>query len=128
MINVICAEDCGNAPKKQQLKDYTIACANNNFSSAAAFVTDTIVWDIVGQERFEGINRYTQALERLKEENITELHIENIITHGNTGAINGTKKLGNGTTIAFCDVFIFTSTRRNSSIKAISSYRIPLCS
>jgi len=49
--------------------------------------------------------------------------IDNIITHGSAASANGSVKLNNGRSYAFCDVYEFRA-GRESRIKEVSEYLI----
>lgn len=123
---VKCTEDCGNAPKKQMLKDFTVALAKNDIVSCLEWVREDIVWEIIGEQKINGIDEYEQKLIDMKERNVKELQIENIITHGNTCSVNGTLIFNDLQSIAFCDVYNFAGFGKNAKIKRITSYIIKI--
>jgi ketosteroid isomerase-like protein len=55
---IIVEEDCGNAPKKLLLKELNIAFARGDSEKILSFVTDDIVWKIVGEKRLKGIENF----------------------------------------------------------------------
>lgn len=121
---VECAEDCGNAPKKELLRDLTIAFAKNDTEFCINCMRDDIVWEMIGQNRFEGIGEYKEALNNWKKHQVKHLIIHNIITHGNTASLNGTMLLEDETKIDFCDVYNFAGFGKKAKIKKITSYVI----
>lgn len=125
-IKVECEENCGNSPKKQLLKELTIALAKNDIDYFIQWLTDGVVWDIVGDQRISGKDNVKQALHHRKAHPVKLLRIVNIITHGNTGSVNGTMVLEDKHTIAFCDVYNFSGFGRNSKIKTVTSYHIQI--
>jgi len=50
-----------------------------------------------------------------------ELTIDNILSHGNRGAANGTMTF-KGLKVEFCDVCVFTSHASDAKIKKLISY------
>lgn len=117
-------EDCGNAPKKELLRDFKIAFVKGDIEYLLQNTTDDIQWTMVGDQIFEGKEQVTKMLEQTRKTKTAELALYNIITHGNTGAVNGVSKLENGALVAFCDVYRFSSNAKNAKIKEISSYVI----
>src|SRR5699024_2592306 len=109
MLKVFCKEDCGNAPKKQILKDFNIAYAKCDSESILEQVTDDVIWHMVGAKQSEGKEQCAEELERIGYEQATELHIEHIITHGNTASVNGVLTFHRDQHYAFCDVYVFNS-------------------
>ena len=53
-LKIICPDDCGNAPKKQHLKEFTIAFAKNNLSFIIDNITDDFNWNIIGKKLIHG--------------------------------------------------------------------------
>lgn len=124
-MRIECAEDCGNSPKKKLLKEWSIAAARSDTDFCAEWVTDDVVWDITGERRIRGKEALVQALRQRQDREAAVLRIENIITHGNAGSVNGTLVLGDQREFAFCDVFRFGFSKQ-SKIKSITSYVIAL--
>jgi hypothetical protein len=125
MLKITVGEDCGNAPKKELLRDFNIAFVKGDVDPLLHNITDDICWTMVGDRLFEGKEQVTKMMEEARKTNPTELTINNIITHGNTGAVDGVIKLENGTTYAYCDIYRFGSAK-NVKIKEISSYIIKI--
>jgi hypothetical protein len=124
-LKVICAEDCGNAPKKKLIKDFNIAFANYDIGFIIENISGEVCWNIVGEQLvIQGKEVLAATLEQMKNKKTIELQITSIITHGNTGAANGIIKYENSKTYAFCNVYIFSSTAKNAKIKEITSYVI----
>jgi hypothetical protein len=124
MTKIVVGEDCGNAPKKLLLRDFNIVFAKHEKAHLLRNITDTIRWNLVGDKVVEGKEQFEKELERMKERKTTELVINNIITHGNSGAMDGTFTLDNGRSYAFCDVYRFSSAAKSAKIKEITSYVI----
>ena len=123
-IKIVCAENCGNSPKKELLRDLTIAFAKNEMDYCIDCVTDDIVWDIIGQKTIRGKSDFEKALNQMKDRAVQEIHIQNIITHGNTGSVNGALTLSDKQLVAFCNVYNFRGFGKNSKIRTITSYII----
>ncbi|MBU5443107.1 nuclear transport factor 2 family protein [Paenibacillus sp. MSJ-34] len=123
-LTLICPVDCGNAPKKAQLKELNIAFAKHDIAFIIENMTEDVIWNIVGGKRIQGKERLVEALKQMKNSKITELEISNIITHGYTGSANGIMRLGNNKSYAFCNVYLFNSSAKNAKIKEITSYVI----
>jgi hypothetical protein len=121
---IICAEDCENAPKKELLKEFSIALAKNDISFIVENITDNVIWNIVGDKLIQGKDTFADTLKQMRNSTAIELHISNIITHGNTGSANGILTFENKKCFAFCDVYIFSSAAKNGKIKEITSYVI----
>ena len=125
MTKVITSEDCGNSPKNIFVQDLTIAFAKGDSKFILDKVTDNVRWNRVGEELIEGNDNFVQALKKLKENKAAQLTVHRVATHGKTGAVNGTMKLKNGKTYAFCDVYEFSNTK-GEKVKEITSYVIEI--
>jgi hypothetical protein len=123
-LKIICAEDCGNAPKKELLKEFNIAFAKNDISFIIENITDHVSWNIAGEPLIQGKDNFAETLKQMKKSKAIELHISNIITHGTTGAANGILIYENKKNYAFCHVYIFSSAAKNAKLKEITSYVI----
>jgi hypothetical protein len=123
-LKVVCSDDCGNAPKKKLLQELAIAFAKKDQIFILEHLKDDVSWDIVGNKHIQGKNHVAELLTQMEKDRATELHINNIITHGSTGSINGTIVLENKKSYTFCDIYNFTSAGRNSKIKEITSFVI----
>ena len=116
---------CGNAPKKEFLRDVNIAFAEGNVAFIKASVADDIIWNMIGDKCIKGKSEFSAVLHDMKATKTEELIINSIITHGKEGAVNGEMLLENGEKFAFCDVYEFSSAKRDS-LKKITSYVIEI--
>src|SRR5690625_6136494 len=122
-VNVICAEDCGNAPKKLVFRDFNIAFARSDKLYILEQISDDIVVHIVGSKKIIGKDQFYKKLNKMKLKKAIEIEINHIITHGNTAAANGVIRYKAGD-YSFCDMYLFNSFRKNAKIKEITSYII----
>ena len=121
MTKIISSEDCGNSPKNIFVQELTIALGSGNVNSVLNRVTDDIRWTIVGEKVIQGKDHLAEALE--KENNVLELTVHHVATHGRAGAVNGTRKFKDKNEQGFCHVYEFRDTK-GTSIKEITSYVI----
>jgi hypothetical protein len=121
VTNVIVSEDCGNSPKNIFLQDFTIAFAKVDAGFLLDSVTDDIRWDIIGGKHYEGKDDFAAALEKMDE--VAEIIIQRVLTHGKAGAVDGLMRTKSGKTIAFCDVVEFGSAK-GTRIRKITTYVI----
>lgn len=56
-VRIVCAEYCGNAPKKILIRDFEIAMAKKEVSVILENLTSDCVWEIIGIGVFNGIDR-----------------------------------------------------------------------
>ncbi len=107
------------------LKDFNIAFAKGNVEFIIESVTDEIVWDIVGDKKIEGKEKFIEELAKMKSKKATELIIDQILSHGKEGATNGIMKMQNGKNYAFSDFYKFKGAK-GAKIKSITSYVIEI--
>ncbi|MCX2678734.1 nuclear transport factor 2 family protein [Galbibacter sp. EGI 63066] len=123
MIKITVTPDCGNAPKREFLKEINIAFAKGNSDFIIESVTDKIVWEIIGDKIIEGKEKFTDELEKMKAEKASELILERVLTHGREGAVSGIMKMANGEKYAFSDFYEFSGAK-GAKVKTIISYVI----
>lgn len=103
------------------LEKFNQAFANSDTDFILDHVTDSIRWEIVGDQVAEGRNAFSATLRDMVMDEPMELTIHNIITHGKSAAVNGIMKAANGTQYAFCDIYKFSGFK-NPKIRQITSY------
>lgn len=117
--------DCGNAPKKELIKEMTILFASYQVDQVKQFFADDIKWTLVGDKPIVGKEKFANALMNMSANKAKELTIHNIITHGKEAAINGEMKMQDGKTYGFSDFYEFTNAKA-SKVKSITSYVLEL--
>lgn len=125
MTKIISSPNCGNSPKMIFLKEFNIAFAKGNLEFLIKNVTDEIVWNIIGDRKIEGKEKFTEELGKMKSEKATELIIEQILSHGKEGASNGIMTMQDGKKYAFSDFYVFKNTK-STDVKSITSYVIKI--
>jgi hypothetical protein len=119
IVNV--SDDCGNSPKNILLKELTIAFAKGDAHFILSKIAKDIQWNIVGQKHLRGKKDFALALEQMMKDELKEITIQHVISHGKAGAVNGMKGLKNGRTHAFCDVYEFINAK-GTGVREITSY------
>ncbi|WP_417355350.1 nuclear transport factor 2 family protein [Flavobacterium sp.] len=123
MTKIISSLNCGNSPKMTFLKEFNIAFAKGDMKFLIERITDDIVWDIIGDDKIEGKERFIGILEKMKSQEVVELIIDQILSHGKEGAVNGIMKMKNGKTYAFSEFYVFQNAR-GEKIKSLTTYCI----
>lgn len=123
MTKITVSSDCGNAPKKEFLKKINIAFAKGNSDFLTDSVTDKIVWNIIGDKKIEGKEKFTEELEKMKTKKASKLILNRILTHGKEGAVSGIMKMQNGKKYAFSGFYEFSGAK-GAKVKSITSYVI----
>ncbi|MEC0174833.1 hypothetical protein P4H83_08100 [Paenibacillus favisporus] len=125
-VKIICAEDCGNAPKKEFLRAFNVALVGNDTDFINEKIIEDIQWNVIGGNTLQGKGQVFGMLEKLMDKTPTELIISNIITHGYSGSLNGILNLENNMSYAFCNIYRFNSSLNKTKIKEITSYIIDI--
>ena len=125
MAKMVLSEDCGNSPKNQFVSDMTVALAQGDIKYILGRVADDFRWEMAGSKVLQGKAAFSEELERLKEDPVEQLTILHALTHGKTGAVNGTKLLRSGKKIAYCLVFEFNGAKA-ASVQGITAYEVEL--
>lgn len=125
MTIIVSNPNCGNSPKMAFLTEFIVAYANGDQDFLKQSVTEEIVWNIIGETKAEGKENFICELKKRISVEVQELIIEQVLSHGKEGAVNGEFKLDNGKSVAFSDFFIFQGAK-GTKIKTITSYRINL--
>lgn len=121
---VVIQEDCGNAPRKEFLRDFNLAFIGGEIEKTLSFVAEDVTWTLVGEGTIEGREGMKAWLESMAGKSARRVVLENIITDGNVAAINGSYEMESGSGFAFCDVYEFTGTSSSSPIGKYTSYVI----
>jgi hypothetical protein len=123
MLEINIKTDCGNAPKREFLKNFRIAMAKANQDFLLNSVTDDIVWNVVGGKLTEGKDSYSKELKKMPSNDTKGLTIHQILSHGKEGAINGTIETETGDVIEFSEFYVFQGAK-GDKIKSIITYLI----
>lgn len=130
MVRIICKEDCGNSPKKILLRKLTSAFVKGTAQRLLLpRLADDVTWDMVGTELIQGKDAVARMLATTAAQSgnkASKLEIENIITHGNAGSVNGHVTMADGKQYAFCDVYLWSGASARSAIRKITSFSIEL--
>ncbi|GGA73830.1 nuclear transport factor 2 family protein [Ornithinibacillus halotolerans] len=123
-LHVICQESCNNAPRKEILRDFTIALATNDLLQIKEWLHDQVTWSCIGHKQLSGKDVVSNEISLMHIDRPVELKIDHLITHGKTASVNGVVTFENNTQMAFCDVYEFAGAVKTAKIKEITSFRI----
>lgn len=125
MTKIVSSSNCGNSPKMEFIKKFNIAFAKANINFISESITDDIIWNIIGNKKIEGKEKFVEELEKMKNHKAVELILEQILSHGKEGAANGVMKMKNEKQYAFSDFYVFKGAK-GEKIKSITSYVIEI--
>ncbi len=90
MTKVIRSADCGNSPKNRLVENLAVALATGDLRAVSGLVAGDVEWTVVGGGVFRGREAVLQALERVGGDSILKLIVRHVVTHGKSGAVDGT--------------------------------------
>lgn len=125
MTKITSSPNCGNSPKMAFLKDINIAFAKGHVEFLIESMADDIVWNIVGDKKIEGKEKFVEELKKMTAVKASELILDRILTHGKEGAVSGIMKMPNGTKYAFSDFYEFSGAK-GAKVKSITSFVIEI--
>ena len=118
-------KDCGNAPRKQIVLDFTKALLTGEMGELSEDAHAEIqFYHLKNEEIFTGFEALASVYPNDFKEKMAGLLVEQVITHGKFAAIYGVISLTDDSAINFCDVYIFSSAAKTGKIKEIKSYQI----
>ena len=126
MTKVTIQTSCANSPKREFLKDFNVAFGTGDAEFIIANVTDDIHWQILGDKIIDGIEDFQKNIQDMASTTkVNEITIDQVISHGKEGAVNGLITLKNGEQYAFADFYLFKNTK-STLIETITSYVIKI--
>lgn len=111
--------------KGKFLQKINEAFAKSDIDFIIENVTDNIEWTAVGDFSVSGKEEFKKALQEMATNEPFTLEIKNIITHGDSAAVDGEMQSPNGKRYAFCDVYKFNGFK-NPKINKMTSYVVDL--
>src|SRR5690606_62467 len=108
-VNINVGPDCGNAPKKLFLKDFTVALAKGDVDFLTDCIGDHMVWEVVGESQVTGKEDYVKAIKRHKLWKVKGMSIDTIITHGTEASVSGQITAKDNSKFGFCNIYKFRS-------------------
>lgn len=122
----ICVKpDCANAPKKERIRELTIAFSQGDIPGILEKVSDDIKLTMVGEAEFTGKKELKIFVDAMNRQKMDELKIEKIITHGKEGSVLGYMIMSGGRKYAFADFYDFKSAG-DHLVKKMTSFVIEI--
>ncbi|NLN33515.1 MAG: hypothetical protein GX159_07970 [Flavobacteriaceae bacterium] len=125
MATINIKTDCGNAPKKEFLKQLHIALAQGDSAFVIENIADDVHWEIIGNHTITNKQELEKRLSDNPLWNVTELNLDAIITHGNEASANGSVVTAENLKFAFCNMYKFRGFK-GPILKHIKTYIIEL--
>lgn len=125
MAKITVETDCGNAPRKEFLKQFHIAIANGDLNFVANNTMDTIQWELVGKQVISNKEDFEKGIVESPLWDVKKLVIDTIITHGNEASATGSVVTEDDLEFAFSKVYVFKGFK-GTLLKSIRTYLIEL--
>lgn len=107
------------------LEEINEAFARNDSDFILGHVTNTVRWEIVGEQSVVGKEAFAEAIKEMEADEPMELTLHHVITHGKAASVNGEMKTADGEIYAFCDIYKFSGFK-NPKIVEMTSYVIDI--
>jgi hypothetical protein len=117
-----------NNKKVEFLKNFNQAFIDKDLDFLSANITDDFYWEMVGHKVINGESGLRQELLNAKDDQVLNIEIEHIITHGNMASVNGMikiKHVDKTTMYAFCDVYLLKGFK-NPKVQNLKAYVIKM--
>jgi len=122
MTKITRSKACGNSPKNQLVENLSVALLTGDVRTVSYLVSDDVEWRRVGGDVIRGRQALLQSVQRGNGASIVRLTVEHVVTHGRSGAVDGTIQY-RGKASGFCDVFEFGNTK-GTTVDRITTYRV----
>ena len=116
-IKVEVDADCGNAPRKAQVRDWLIALAKGDSETVSHELDDQVRWEVAGDRVRDGIEEVRRYIELLAEDRVTQISIRHLLSHGKQVAAEGATD-----SRRFAHVITYTGHGKTAKIAEIISY------
>lgn len=113
--------DCGNAPRKAQVRDFLVALSERRVEDVAAEFATDVEWEFVGSVAYRGRDQAAGAVNGPPHRS---LHIRNLLSHGKQVAAEGTTTSATGDVMHFAHVVSYSGHGKTAKIQSIVTYRI----
>lgn len=125
-VEIVYPQDCGNAPRKEMLINLYKAITNKDEEFVLENTTNEITLEVIGKKRIKGKDELIIFIKELLDMKIVKIKIANVLTHGRSGAVNGTIIFEEKPSLAFCNIYNFSSTGKSGKVKEVTSYAIKM--
>ncbi len=124
MLNISIAEDCTNTLKKRYVRDFNVDCVTGRISDALEKLSDDVRWDVIGLKEMVNKSEIADSLRSMSRDNIAAFSLENALSQDSRVIANGVIKLKNGSSVHFCDIYLFENQGAYAKIKKITTYGV----
>lgn len=114
--------DCGNAPKRKQLKEVAASAFLNRIEEVSDYLAENFSYTVVGKGKSGDKALFLEKVSLLAERQPTEVILPSVITHGRTAALECRANFKKGSPAAYAVFIEFTSAGKQAKIKKAAIY------
>lgn len=126
MLNISIAEECADALNKRYVRDFNVDCVTGRIADALEKLSDTVHWNVIGLKVMAGKREIEDSLRDMNRADIVGFSLDNALLQGNRVIATGVIDLKNGSSMHFCDVYVFENYSGHAKISGITTYGIPV--
>lgn len=116
-LEVTVDADCGNAPRKAQVRDWLIALAEADVETVCSELAGDVRWDVVGSRVYAGVDEVRRRVQQFAADRGSRLFIRHLLSHGKQVCAEGATS-----TQRFVHVITYTGHGKTAKIAEIVSY------
>lgn len=120
MVTIQEEPDCGNAPRKEVLRDLVVALAQKDADHVASLLSEDIAWTLVGERHLAGRTAVVEWVTKLPP--VDQVAFGSLLTHGRGASVDGVLELADGTRWGFCHVLRFAGATKTARLVSVNSY------
>lgn len=120
-MDVVIDADCGNAPRKVQVRDWLVALESGDTTSVHALLVDDIEWEYVGVGVRRGREEVTAGVRNAP---ARSLRIHSLLSHGKQVAAEGHCVRAGGDEVRFAHIVTFSGNGKSARIRSVVTYEV----
>lgn len=118
-LRVVVDVDCGNAPRKAQVRDWLLAIARADVDTACAALHDQVRWEFAAGPTHEGTDEVRSLIERMAAEPPSTIRLRNILSHGKQVCAEGATD-----THRFVHIVTYSGHGKSATIQHVITYKL----
>lgn len=120
-VDVRIDADCGNAPRKAQIRDWLIAMAHADSDEVGRLLSEDVTWESVGGPPTKG---RSQLLDAMPRHPAKSLIVSNLLSHGKHVAAEGHTTSADDRHERFAYFFTFTGHGKSALIESVIRFAV----
>lgn len=121
-LKVTVDADCGNAPKKEQVRDWVIDLARGNVKEVCESLSDDVTWEEAGSDTTSGTESVRSRITELARSEVSAIEVRHLLSHGKQVVVEGTLTC-DGSDERFVHIITFSGHGKGAMISEVLTYR-----